>query len=100
MLLKIIFSSPTSSLALTCTHKHEIIPFYNILPINLSITYISLQCLCLIYLFLSNLSKSRLYTSYICFQFGVEDHLAFKLTHMTRTTSDLNIFYMHGKISK
>jgi hypothetical protein len=86
-----------SSLAPPYTHKHEIIPFYNTLMTNHSITYTSLSCLCLISLFIFNLSKSRLFTSHICFQFGVYDHLAFKLMHRMRTTSNLHIFYMHGK---
>jgi hypothetical protein len=90
----------TSSLAHPCTHKHEIIPFHNTLMTNLSITYISLQCLCLISLFISNLSKSRLFTSHICFQLGVQDQLAFKLMHQTCTTSNLDVLYMNGKIRR
>jgi hypothetical protein len=90
----------TSSLAPACTHKHEIIPFYNILMTNLLITYIYLPCVCLIFLFLSNLSKTRLYTSHICLQFGVQYHPAFQLTHRTRTTSDLDILYMHENIRR
>jgi hypothetical protein len=88
----------TSSLALTCTHKYEIIPFYNTLMTNLSITYISFACLCLISWFLYNFSKSRLFISHICFHFKVQGHLAFKLTHAARTTSDLDDLYMHEKI--
>jgi hypothetical protein len=87
----------TSSLTLACTHKYEIIPFHNILMTNLSITYIYLPCLCLISLFISNLSKSRLFTSHTCFQFGVHDHIASKLTHMTRTIFNLDVLYMHEK---
>jgi hypothetical protein len=86
-----------SSLAFACTHNHEIIPFHNTLMINLSITYISLPCLFLISLFLSKIFKSRLFTSHICFQFRIQDHLSFKLTHMTCMTSDLDVLYMHGK---
>jgi hypothetical protein len=66
-----------SSVAPACIHKHELIPFHNTLLINFPITYISLPCLCLISLFIFNLSKSRLLTSYICFQFRLQDHLAF-----------------------
>jgi hypothetical protein len=40
-----------SSLAPACIHKHEIISFHNILMTNLSITYIYLPCLFLIFLF-------------------------------------------------
>jgi hypothetical protein len=89
-----------SSLALVCTHKHEIIPFHNTLMTNISITYVSLPCLCLISLFNSNLYKSRLFTSHICFQFRVQNHLAFKLMHRTRTTTNLDVHYMHGKIRR
>jgi hypothetical protein len=30
------------------------------------------------------------------FQLEVQDHRVFKFTHMTRTTSDLDILHMHG----
>jgi hypothetical protein len=89
-----------SSLVPVYTHKHEIIPFHNTLMTNLSITYIFLSCLCLISLFRYDLSKSRLFTFYICFQFKVQDHPAFKLMHKTRPTSDLDVLYTHGKIRK
>jgi hypothetical protein len=98
--LKIILFSPMSSLAPACIHKHEIIHFHNTLMINLLITYIFLPCLCLISLFLFNLSKSRLFTSHIYFQFRVQDHIAFKLMHRTRTTSDLDVLYMYEKIKR
>jgi hypothetical protein len=55
----------TSSVAPACIHKHEIIPFYNTLMTNFSITYISLPCLCLISLFIFILSKSHLFNSHI-----------------------------------
>jgi hypothetical protein len=107
---KIIFSThrrnaifpfhKTLSIAPPYTHKHEIIPFNNTLMTNPSITYIFLSCLCLISLFLSNLSKSCLFTSHICFQFGVQYHLLFKLTHRTRTTFYLDVFYMHKNIRR
>jgi hypothetical protein len=31
-------------------------------------------------------------------QFRVQDHLAFKLMHMTHMTSDLDVLYIHEKI--
>jgi hypothetical protein len=96
----IFFFHKTSSLAHACTDKHEIIPFHNILMKNLSIMYIYLPCVCLISLFLSNLYKSRLFTSDICFQFRVQNHLIFKLTHRMSTTSDLDVLYMHEKIRR
>jgi hypothetical protein len=94
-----IFLYKTLSLAPACTHIHKKILFHNTLMTNLSTTYIFLP-VCLISLFLSNLYKSCLFTSHICFQFGVHDQLAFKLTHKTRTTSDLDVLYMHGKIKR
>jgi hypothetical protein len=54
-----------SSLPPPCTHKHKIISLHNTLMTNISITYISLPFLCLISLFLSNLSKSCLFISHI-----------------------------------
>jgi hypothetical protein len=33
-------------------------------------------------------------------QLGVQDHLAFKWTYMTRPTSDFGDLHMHGKISR
>jgi hypothetical protein len=68
----IFYFHKTLSLAPVWTHKHEIISFHNTLMTNLSIMYISLPCLCLISLFLFNLSKSCLFTSHICFQFRVQ----------------------------
>jgi hypothetical protein len=88
------------SLAPTCTHKHEIIQFHNILMTNLSIMCTYLPCVCVISFFYSNFSKSHLFTSHICFQFRVQDHLAFKLTHKTHATSDLDVISMHGKIRR
>jgi hypothetical protein len=90
----------TSSLALAYTHKHEIILFHNTLMTNLSITYIFLPCLCLVSLFLSNLSKLHLFTFHICFQFRIQDHLAFKLTHKMRQPPIWMFFYMYGKIRR
>jgi hypothetical protein len=87
-----------SSLTPVCTHKYEIILFHNTLTTNRSITYILLPCLYLISLFISNLSKSCLFTSHIYLQFRVQDHLAFKLMHMTHMTSDLDVLYIHEKI--
>jgi hypothetical protein len=96
----ILFLKTTLSLAPACTHKHKIISFHNTLMTNLSITYISLLCVCLISMFLSNLSKLHLFTSHIYFQFRVLDHIDFKLTHRTRRTSDFNILYLPGKIRR
>jgi hypothetical protein len=104
---KIIFSThrnaifhfhKTLSLALSCTHKHEIFSFHNTLMTNLLIMYISLPILCLISLFISNLFKSHLFTSHICFQFRVQDQLAFKLMHRMCTISNLDVVYKHVKI--
>jgi hypothetical protein len=33
-------------------------------------------------------------------QLGVQDHLSFKLTHRTCTTSNLDVPHIHGKISR
>jgi hypothetical protein len=57
----------TSSVAPACIYKHEIILFHNTLMTKNLITYISLPCLCLISLFIFNLSKSHLFTSDIYF---------------------------------
>jgi hypothetical protein len=48
-------------------YPHEIISFHNTLMTNHSITYSSLSCLCLISMFIFNLSKSCLFTSHISF---------------------------------
>jgi hypothetical protein len=61
----------TLVLAPACTHKYEIILFYNTLAIILLITYIYFSYFCLISLFLFNLSKPRLFTCHVCFQFKV-----------------------------
>jgi hypothetical protein len=98
--LILIFFSPTGVLALVCTHKHEIIPFHNTLMIILLIMYIYFSCLSLISLVLSNLFKSRLFTCYICFQFGFQYQLDFKLMHRTCMISDLNVLHIHGKIRR
>jgi hypothetical protein len=77
-LILIVFSS-MSVLPPACIYKHEIILFHNTLTTILLIMCIYFPCLCLISLFLSNLSKSHLFTSHICFQFRVHEHHAFKL---------------------
>jgi hypothetical protein len=63
-------------------------------------------CLVICYLYIFTFHKhscpnySTLYISHVCFQFGVQDHLAFKLTHRTHMTSDFDVPNMHGKLRR
>jgi hypothetical protein len=48
----------------------------------------------------SHCNYSTLFISHVCFQLGVQDHLAFKLTHMTCMTSNFDVLNMHGNLRR
>jgi hypothetical protein len=67
--------------------------FLDILPCNLLSIYSP-------FIKRSRLNYSTLFISHVCFQFRVQDHIAFKLTYTTCTTFDFDILHMQGKLSK
>jgi hypothetical protein len=48
----------------------------------------------------SHPNDSILFISHVYVQFRVQDHLALKLMHRTRTTSDFDVLNMHGKLRR
>jgi hypothetical protein len=63
-------------------HTKRIGIFFDTLPYNLLSNY------------------SSLFIFHVFFQFGVQDQLAFKLTHMIHMTFNFDVPHMHEKLSR
>jgi hypothetical protein len=72
---------------------HKKLDFFGILPFNLLSIYSP-------FIKHPRPNCSPLFISHVCFQFKVQNHLTFKLTYMTRTTSDFDVLDMHGKLKR